>query len=604
MAFRRLSSIAYGAPDVGCLVLGGENDQTFPVYDWKPIADSYGESGVMVEFGIIATDASTFKAARAALKNLRSNSGDLGVAAAADLSFSNLSGVVAGTTLTITDDAAGGQFSDSNLGMPIDIEGVGSYQITGVTSSDVVTCKLPVGLTAPSNFSAKNGQVGHEILRVHHASVTGGYFARTKLVEVPDSQSNIYHRRYRLEITFERSADDGTRDPSGRRFATFAVSQGPAELRVAVFEGFYTPTTASDTSNDTARANYEAGVDTWITTILTALAGSWKPVDRDFSEPDENGTLRFRVRYDERNFPDTASASVNNTLIRNPRVSFTRVHNVNSGHPSIRPVMVRITYSCSVPKGSKTWDQLASVWRDTIKPHLLTSVSTEFGGTVIETGVEQLTPYVTSSALEASMIVIVQGTASNVVSFSKLTLYSLSPRETRDLREEQTGEQHDYQNFGATPIITASVLVSVSRFGSLSDSGIEKLVGPQAPSSDVAGGSSTDGWQVPGSPPYPDSVTNGASPRWNLMAANLQPSIDYLGFDADGRSRRQVISTGVYLTRWIWGRVRQIPRLGSTSSGGSKPPGAAPSGVVSPPRSPGFSSPEVADDVSFLEFDL
>ena len=558
--FKQKIQFAYSLAGVGSLALGGESAAAYPIYDWNIDGDSYEGSVVTIDFGVTAlglTDAARdadFQERLLALANLEYNDGDVGITGTAEFSFTNISGTIAAGVLTIVDDDAGGQFADTQLGLPIDIEGVGSFAITGRTDTNTVTCQLPPELTPTANFTGKNARIGYDIFRVHHASVTGGYFARTSVSELPSEVAGRTHRSYRLTVRVEQPATDTVNDPGGRRHASIGVSQGFNDLQVLNVDVVYTPTKASETTNLSARVNFVANVDTYAATVTLGLGGTWKKLDRAFSEPDSNGTLRGRLRFSEQNFPDTASSFVDDATIRNAVVSFRRVDPVQFGLAQTAPVEVEITYSAWIPKATATWDGLLSVYQDTIKRHLLDSVETEFGGSSILIG-ESFQPIVSSNQIVARMRVFVRP-SSSILEFDKFIVYNLDTN--IDTFEKYSGVQHDYREFTATPVVSSNVTARIVRLGAPVNDNVDIMKGPQTPSGDQVNASISTGWQVPGQPPFPDDIIAGDNPQWLPRPAFIRHRPGFWGYDIDRKSKRVMVTESLYSLNWLWGTAERI----------------------------------------------
>lgn len=550
MARKRELSLCYGHQSLGAIVLGGENS-AYSIKSYSVDA-TYEAIVATADFHVYGVDQTAYDLAKSGLANLRHNSGDLGISAGAAVTRTNLTLAVAAGVLTVTDAASGGLFTDAHIGLAIDIETVGSFQIATRTNSNVITCRLAPELAAPSNGTGKTGYIGFEIDRVLHRATLGGYFGRTRCYEIPDADNTDTRRLWRFEARFERPATDATNDPSGRRSGSFAVAEGPSGLRLIRFQGVYTPTSASATSTTTARANYEAAIETYTTSITSALGGTWAELDRNFSEPDERGTLTFTMNYEELNFPESASAT-DDADIAGAQVSFSRASNWELGLPgTITPSMVLVSYASSIAKAN-TWDDLLGVWRTKIKPHLLASIETLFGdGAIVRA--EQVTPIVTASRLTASMLVFVRGSGSDIISWEKDVGYSINVN--ADTRNNFSGQFHDYTEFSPSPTISGTVTVAVTRVGGALKSGMEVLAKPQDPGGDDVRAASKSVFQAPGPPPFPDELVAAPEKRWNYRTAIVLHRPIHWGADKEAASPKLRVTRSTYASFWLWGRIR------------------------------------------------
>jgi len=576
MARKRNISLAYGHPSLGAVVLGGENSG-YSIKNYN-VDKTYEAISVVADFHVHGATQDAYDILKAGLANLRHNSGDLGITAEASVTRTNLTVAVAAGVLTVTDAASGGLFTDAHIGLPIDIEGVGSFQIATRTNSNVVTCRLAPELTAPSNGTGKTGYIGYAIDRVVQRGTVGGYFGRSRCFELGDADDTDTRRLWRLEARFEAPATDATNDAGGRRQASFAVAEGPSGLRLLRFSGSYTPKTASDTTTTTAQTNFEANIDTFTATIRVALGGTWAELDRNFSEPDERGTLTFTMNYEELYFPESASAT-DDADIAGAQVSFARVSSWEVGLPgTITPSLIAVEYSSSIAKAN-TWDELMDVWRTKIKPHLITSIETMFGsGATIRA--EQVVPIVSSSRIAASLRVFVRGSGSDILAWEKEVGYSITPN--ADTRNVFSGKLHDYTEFSPSPTITGTVTIAVIRVGGSLKSGSEILAQPQGAGGDDVRDGAREVFQAPGPPPFPSSLVDAPGVKWNYRVATATHSPIHWGADRDTVSMKLRITRSVYSSFWLWGTITQQGIAGGGTAASPKPPGVNPDQTVSP----------------------
>ena len=578
MAQKRKQAIAYGRAGLGALVIGGENNDSFDLVSYQPTLKSYSSDNISVTFFVHGDTEAAFKANTEALVNLQHNSGDFSVTGDTSVAFTNLSYTVSSNELTVTDDDANGAFLDSQLGLPLDIEGVGSFQIKSVTSSDIVVCQLPPELAAPTPASGQSGRIGLSILRYHDASATSGYFGRTSIREMEDPGNSRLRQLYGFDVTYQKPATDSTNDPGGRREASFLISETDAGIQSGVFTGLYTPTKIDDTSSNTARTNFATSAQTWAASVIATLTGAWEILNQSYSEPDENGTLKFMLTYREINFPDTAT-STDSSLIRNAFVSFSRSSSSKIGAPIIRPSIVDITYSSALPKSGTTWTQLPTRYKTLIKAHLLSSARTAFGGTaVVISEAFNIFPHV--SKIEARMRCFLRGSGSDIIEFSKFIDYGIDPR--NDTRDKHDNTFHSYTEFSNGPVITANTVVEVIRIGEPLNTGVAIMAAPQAAAADLVNATNLDVWQVPGPPPFPPALVGNA--EWNARPGRVRHSPEFWGYDPDSRSSRIRVTRSIYVLSWLWGNIE---KQGLVTNGGGQ--GGGSKGIPAPGSKPGAS---------------
>jgi len=574
MAQKRKQALSYGRAGLGALVIGGENNDDFDLIEYTYRQDTYETLLVTASFFVSGTEA-TFPVNVSALNNLKHNSGDLGITGDTNVTFVNLTTAVSSNDLTVTDAAANGFFLATHIGLSIDIDGVGSFQIKSFTSTDEVVCQLPPELTAPTPSTGQAGRIGQDVLRCHDASATEGYFGRTSLQEaIGDPGNSKLRRKYVFTVRFETPATDAANDPGGRRTSRFNISETDGQVKSGTFQGSYTPTNIDATTSTTARANFEANAETWAAGVITTIGGTWEILTRVYSEPDENGTLEFQLSYRELNFPDTASGT-DSALIRSAFTTFSRASSWQHGIPGTRPSVVNVGYTSSLPKDGTTWSQIPTRWKALIKGHLLASVRTAFGGSSVVLN-ENFTIFPHASKMQARMSVFIRDAGSDIISFQKIIQYGLDPR--KETRDRNDGVIHSYTEFSNGPMITANVITEVLRVGSPVDSGSVILDGPQSSSADVVNSSNTNVWQTPGEPPFPPSLVGSA--KWNPRPARVRHSPEFWGADIDGRSQRIETTRSVYVVTWLWGNIED-ELLVSSSGGalGGKPPVGSPGGA-------------------------
>jgi hypothetical protein len=237
--FKRSVTLAYGDSALGSLVIGGENSESFSLESWDIDTSTYGHLSVSADFVVMARNQADMTTNIAALKSLRHHSGNMGICGGENvLITAALDITTSSQTITFT-ATSGTPFTTDHVGRSICVRGVGSYQITGRTSSTVVTCELDSNLTVPATTTGNTARIGHAIKLTRDEGAIEGYYARSTISQTDDPDNNRLRQRYSWGCTFEVPADDTTND-SGRRNANVSISRDGSNRRMAKFTGVFT----------------------------------------------------------------------------------------------------------------------------------------------------------------------------------------------------------------------------------------------------------------------------------------------------------------------------------------------------------------------------
>lgn len=217
-----------------------------------------------------------------------------------------------------------------------------------------------------------------------HSFVPGsntGFNARPTLRKLGGPEDTANSAKYECTVAVELPASLSGR--AGRRSSTVNVAVGPSGRRSLTVSGTYTAL-----SSNSARAQFEAAVDTYCNGVLSGLTGTWRLVGTPSSEADDqNKVIRFSRTYEEIKLARlathlTANASIvfPRLLIRRTRSSGEFSQDIGSAQPLIE---LSADYEASV-LFSETTD-LSQLYEQVIRPYVVSEAERVAGGTVVVT---------------------------------------------------------------------------------------------------------------------------------------------------------------------------------------------------------------------------
>ncbi|MCB0383779.1 MAG: hypothetical protein KDD43_00185, partial [Bdellovibrionales bacterium] len=167
--------------------------------------------------------------------------------------------------------------------------------------------------------------------------------------------------------------------------------------------------------------NYDAQIGTWVSSVFTALSmteSTFELIDETPEGDDEYTSISFTRVYREVIFNES-SGSLNVPAIKNAVATFARSYVTEGGRSDIGATYVNITYSCLVDKTDGTYGSasaMSTLWKNVIRPHLLTQAKSLWGGTssIIEDDNTTLDP--TSRTIQSNMKILVS-TKSNILEY-------------------------------------------------------------------------------------------------------------------------------------------------------------------------------------------
>ena len=236
---KQRETVAYGHPEFGGIVFGGERpNQDFSLEQWD-FAEEDESYKVTAEFYIYGDDKADFVSKLRALEAAVRNSGNIAITTGVAVTRT-VDVTVAAQLVTIT-RTAGAVFTTFDLGMPIDLVGVGTVQVTNFVSGSVVEALIPAGLTPPGAAAGLTATIGH----THFAAVDDPdkdiYLARADIDRAPDGDDDDLRRRFIFSATFGKPASKARAAEFGNRQKGFySVTTGGDGLKRVIFRGVYT----------------------------------------------------------------------------------------------------------------------------------------------------------------------------------------------------------------------------------------------------------------------------------------------------------------------------------------------------------------------------
>src|SRR3990167_832125 len=211
--------------------------------------------------------------------------------------------------------------------------------------------------------------LGSETLKGYsHASNTG-FDANPRITKRGDVADTSRSRRYTVRIEFGLPADNIS--TSGRRSSQVNVSYSPARRRTVRVTGTYTAL-----SGNSARAQYEAAIAAYTTSVLDALGGTYKLAEEPITEAnDTNKIIEFERVFEEIIFTGIGSSDAN---LRREALRISRRIEAPGDTPiAERLVTLQIEYEAWFDNTATT--DLVSEW-ETLRDSIIEHARTTLGG--------------------------------------------------------------------------------------------------------------------------------------------------------------------------------------------------------------------------------
>lgn len=233
------------------------------------------------------------------------------------------------------------------------------------------------------------------LLTFNPASGTNTGFNATPSIRKSESVADTaLSRRYDVTISVELPSQISANN--GRRNAAYRISEGPQERVIVTFTGEYTAS-----GSNGALAQFAAQFDTYASSVLTGLGGTFERISRERAPDDADKVMAYTVVYQEI-LSDQTSSGRNDSAIVDHSVRFSKSIEAPGdwGAETVRLTDVVASYSCSVVK---TTTALAALWEGTLKPYLLGAAEGTFGGEAVALVVEKLDIDPTDSRIAATV---------------------------------------------------------------------------------------------------------------------------------------------------------------------------------------------------------
>jgi hypothetical protein len=235
---------------------------------------------------------------------------------------------------------------------------------------------LETAFKTPRQFlEVKFGSAVHETFD-HTNGVNTGFNQSPSIAKIGSDEDTGRSRRYHVSVAVQLPADaytdSGGASTDARRNATVTLYTSDSGRRRCSITGQYT---ASATSGNGARAQYNAKITTYITAITTAFTGVWEVIfDPQVSTDDQDKVCNFSLVLEEVIFRQSDVATDDATL-RRPHLTITRSQDTSGdsvifGLKPQRFQRVSIDYSASVDKA--VTQDLKGTYASLVRPYLVT----------------------------------------------------------------------------------------------------------------------------------------------------------------------------------------------------------------------------------------
>jgi hypothetical protein len=245
-----------------------------------------------------------------------------------------------------------------------------------------------------------------------HTSNTG-YNAQPSIQETGDERYETGRSRlYAISVTCEVPAD--LSGQSGRRYSSVALEKSPAGQNTVTISGRYTAL-----SGNSARAQYEASIEAYVSAVLTAIGGTYEKVAETASADDQNKNLDFARTYLELLY-NQSQGTLDNTTIFRHSVLYTRQAVGPGDAPrgnARRLERVSAVYEAWVEKATT---DLESVYQNTIRPFLLAQVQEIWTPSLLAL-IEEGTPMMdrTAQRIQGTLTFAMVTTGSGVLEYAE-----------------------------------------------------------------------------------------------------------------------------------------------------------------------------------------
>jgi hypothetical protein len=212
-------------------------------------------------------------------------------------------------------------------------------------------------------------QGGETLYSFSHSGNTG-FNSRPKIIKAEDIVDTGRSRRYTVSIEFDMPAD--TYSTEGRRDSAVQIQFDRARIRTVTIGGTYTALTSN-----AAYAQYLSAIDTYTSTVLTALGGTYELQQEDDEYDDQNKLMTFSRVFKELIY-DQVGGTLDDPAIVDQTLMVTRGRmEPGDSRQSRRWTEVSLDYRASIDKTVTT--DLNSKYDSDIRPWLIQNITDVFG---------------------------------------------------------------------------------------------------------------------------------------------------------------------------------------------------------------------------------
>lgn len=432
---KQLYSLAYGRLAYGGVVFGGENAGLFTLgEDWgfRSLLGGLVVSGSVVVHGTSAVPIDERIAALAALRQERGHfalTTGVDVSATVDLTSS-------GQVLTIT-AASGTPFLSSHVGLPIEITGVGSYMLTGFTSTTVVTAQIPAALSPPGDDTGLSATIGRVVSRVREDTKEGGFNGGGEFSTGAGGENEPDRIIFAFALVFDAAASDSRPTAAGDRLIANVSQDLPSGgARRVGFEATYT---AAD--SEEAKDRYDAQFAGWVAEEMEALLGAspqYEIVGRDqLSFDDRKNQVTIRAVRQEvpsrQTVAEFNSSKIDDLQIQIGIAQLAR-HGFQGGRP---PAVASVSFNCTLKRGQVAAGGVLSFFYNQLYKNVVTILRTVSQSTVIVVDLRGPVYNNLTETLSGACQAILPSTGSSITAYVREVSYLLDYRKTHYDRFDQ-----------------------------------------------------------------------------------------------------------------------------------------------------------------------
>lgn len=309
-------------------------------------------------------------------------------------------------------------------------------------------------------------------------------------------------------------------------WSSYSLSYGPERKRTLRIFGEYVG------GNIDARARYNANIAALVTSVFTTLGlteGNFELLPEETTNQDDsNSVLPFSRTYVEVFFAQSA-AGLNHASVKQASVIFTRAPGAILGIDAQPVIRGTVTYTAIIDHDQTTDSGIRALWTNTLKPHLLDSFASHWGGGSIIVEAETVSPNVEASTIQATLEVILHNASRYIVSYE--LRHSQKWVSNDDWRKLHDGRHHTYTKSGPGASLFGSQNISVVTIGTP--------------------------WSLPEArqaPPAPDAIVDpqAGGGGWEDLERQLVFAKEWHGIDIDGRGTKATFYNRVWTRNMLW----------------------------------------------------